>query len=374
MEKSKTKVNGIPENEELSTPTPWPNANARLLGLGVGLPVNPLDRLAQFSAAEFERFTLEWASDYLTKQVGIIEVQQRGGAGDKGRDVITWLDQADIIPRRWCLYQCKHYDSRLGTAAGIAEIGKVLYYTFKGDYTIPDEYWFVTHQGVVGPLQDLLDDPDKMKQHVLDNWDKQCSSQIIKENIPLDGPLTQHINTFPFNIFKAKQPLQLIEEHSKTRYHLAVFGAPLINRPPPKSPPSTVLESEIGYITQLHNVIGKDIGIQVTKYSDFSHSIFHKTIFERSRVTFYHAENLKELARDQMTDAAFFDTLMDEFRNGLFHIYFYSSCSGLTKMKDTINAAQTLNLGGHVLAPHVTANDREGICHHMANENIVTWC
>ena len=42
-------------------PSKWPGANARLLGLGVGLPLNPLDRLAIFSADDFERFVLEWA-------------------------------------------------------------------------------------------------------------------------------------------------------------------------------------------------------------------------------------------------------------------------------------------------------------------------
>ena len=84
---------------ELSAPTPWPGANARLLGLGVGLPIAPLVRLAQFSAAEFERFTLEWASDYLAKQQHVNEVQQRGGAGDKGRDIVVWLDPANVSPR-----------------------------------------------------------------------------------------------------------------------------------------------------------------------------------------------------------------------------------------------------------------------------------
>lgn len=82
--------------ENLSAPTPWPNANARLLGLGVGLPVQPLDRLAQFSPKEFERFTLEWASDFLPKVQGFYEALQRGGAGDKGRDVIVWHDPPSV--------------------------------------------------------------------------------------------------------------------------------------------------------------------------------------------------------------------------------------------------------------------------------------
>ena len=104
--------------ESLTAPTPWPNANARLLGLGLGLPMNPLDRLAHFSASEFERFTLEWASDYLSKVLpNVYEVQQRGASGDKGRDVVVWFDPSSAKPRRWSLYQCKHYDSRLGAGS-----------------------------------------------------------------------------------------------------------------------------------------------------------------------------------------------------------------------------------------------------------------
>ena len=61
--------------EVLEAPTPWPGANARLLGLGLGLPVAPLDRLANFSAADFERFTLEWAAGYPpVKAPRIVEV------------------------------------------------------------------------------------------------------------------------------------------------------------------------------------------------------------------------------------------------------------------------------------------------------------
>lgn len=150
-------------------PTPWPNANARLLGVGAGLPVRPLDRLAQFSALEFERFILEWATDYLPKQVGVHEVQLRGGAGDKGRDVLVWLDPSSATPRRWRLYQCKHYAAALGRDDASTEVGKVLHYTFTKQYTVPEEYWFVTHEGVTNTLQDLLDDPAEFRKFIIDN-------------------------------------------------------------------------------------------------------------------------------------------------------------------------------------------------------------
>jgi len=359
----------------LPVPTRWPNANARLLGVGAGLPIQPLDRLAQFSALDFERFTLEWASDYLSTQIGVVEVQQRGGSGDKGRDVIVWLDPAGANPRRWKLYQCKHYSDRLGSRVAVGEIAKVLYYTLNGDYSVPEEYGFVTHKGVTSNLQDLLDDPKKLREFVKENWDKHCAEAITsKTKVTLTDEMMAHIDSFNFSIFTAKQPLELISEHARTRYHLTIFGAPLIDRPPPPTPPSSVAPTESGYIGQLYELIGEVMGATIRDPVDFSHSAIYRRLFERSRITFYCAEGLKELARDQMADAAFFDTLLGEFCDGLYYTYTKSGQTGLSRLESTITAAQSLQLGGHVLAPHVQAKDREGMCHQMANEGALKWC
>jgi hypothetical protein len=366
---------GLGTPEPITIPTPWPNANARLLGLGMGLPIAPLNRLAQFSAAEFERLTLEWASDYLAKRVpSIVEVQQRGGAGDKGRDVLAWLDPSSAPDRRWLLYQCKHYNAALGEGVAAAEIAKVLFYTERGDYTAPQEYHFVTHKGVTSSFQDLLDAPEKLCAFILKNWDKYCREKIRKDPVELGASLKAHMEAFDFSIFRAKQPLDLLNEHAQTRYHLTVFGLPLIERPKPPSPPSKVSPSEAGYVRQLFEVISAEIGAPVEDSADFCHIEKHRRLFDRSRLTFYCAEGLKELARDRMADVTYFDTLLDEFCDGLFHFYCDPSFSGYQRLINTVKGAQVLQLGAHVLAPHMLANDREGICHQMANEARVKWC
>jgi hypothetical protein len=360
---------------QLPKPAPWPNANARLLGVGAGLPVNPLDRLASFSADDFERFILEWAEGHLPKSVaGVDQVQQRGSSGDKGRDIVVWLDSPSTVPRRWHLYQCKHYDDRLGAGVAATEIGKVLYYTSKGDYSAPSQYWFVTHKGVTGDLQDLLDDPAKLKRFFLDNWDKYCAKKIAVQDIPLTETLKTHIKVFDFSVFRAKQPLELINEHAQTKYHLAVFGLPLIQRPPPPQPPSEVAAKETAYVTQLYAVIAEHLGLDVKAVADFAQNQQMQRIFDRSRITFYSAEGLKELARDQMADAAFFDSLLGYFKDGLFYAYSAIGHSGLDRLSATVQAAQSLQIGAHILELHATPNDREGICHHLANDGAIEWC
>lgn len=359
----------------LAKPTSWPGVNARLLGLGQGRPISALERLTLFDWPEFERFTLEWAQGYLAEKTpGIFEVQQRGGAGDKGRDIIAWLDPPQATPRRWRLYQCKSYDARLGAPVAAADIGKVLHYTHVGDYSCPEEYWFVTHQGVTGPFQDLLDDPESLRAFILENWDKRCASAIsTKAKVPLTSELEAHIHAFPFSIFRAKQPQEMLDEHAQVpRYHLPVFGLPLVDRPPPPAPPSSVAPKEATYIKALLAAMSHKLGVPVSKAEDLADETLRR-LFDRSRITFYCAEGLKELARDIMSDEAFFDDLLDEFGDALFHVY-TDEPVGLARLKATVLAAQSIPLDGQILKDHVKAKDREGMCHHLANETRLTWC
>ena len=360
----------------LAAPSPWPNANARLLGLGLGLPVDPLDRLAQFSAKDFERFTLEWADGYLkVKLPGVYEIQQRGGAGDKGRDIIVWLDPPSASPRRSLIYQCKHYSAALGPGLASGEIAKLLYYTRAGEQPVPELYTFVTHKGVTGTLQDLLDEPDKLQNFVLDNWADHCVKAVSsKFTFELTDDVRSYVESFDFTIFRAKQPHDLLNEHAQTRYHLAVFGAPLVQRPPTQDPPSSVAPLEAAYVAQLYELIGEQLKKVVTKPDELPASGHLRALFERSRITFYCAEGLKELARDQMADSQFFVTLLDEFTDGLFYTYTATGQTGYQRLLETIKQSQNLQLGAHVLAPHVQAKDREGLCHQMANEARLQWC
>lgn len=362
--------------ETLDKPTKWPSANARLLGLGAGLPVNPLDRLANFSADEFERFALEWADGYLREKLpNVTEVQQRGGAGDKGRDIVVWFGKAGASDRHWHLYQCKRYGTALGAGKGIAEIAKVLFYSFRGDFSLPSEYWFVTRKGVTGEFQDLIDDPPKLRTYIIANWEAHCATAITsKETIALEGDFADFVSKLDFGFVRVKQPLDLINEHGKTRYHPAVFGAPLIDRPPPANPPSQVAEAERGYVGELFKVIGEMKGVAISAEADFATDKNARNLFERSRMTFYSAEGLKELARDQMADAGYFDDLLGEFRHGLYFTYSAPADSGYMRLSETVKAAQVQQITSYTLKDHVTPPDREGICHHLANNGDVAWC
>lgn len=366
----------LPSLESLDKPSKWPSANARLLGLGAGLPVNPLDRLANFSADDFERFALEWADGYLREKLpDVTEIQQRGGAGDKGRDIVVWFGKPATPSRHWHLYQCKRYGTALGAGKGIAEIAKVLFYSFRGDFSLPSEYWFVTRKGVTGEFQDLIDEPTKLRAYLIDNWDTHCANAITsKTKVILDGEFADFVASLDLGFIHVKQPLDLINEHGQTKYHSVVFGAPLIDRPAPAAPPSQVAEAERGYVGELFKVIGEMKGVTITAEIDFFADSKARNLFERSRMTFYSAEGLKELARDQMADAGYFDELLGEFRHGLYYTYSAPADCGYTRLSETVKAAQVQQVTSYTLKDHVTPPDREGICHHLANNGDVAWC
>jgi hypothetical protein len=344
------------ELQALDKPTKWAGVNARLLAPAVGQPIKPIDRLALFSADDFERFVLEWADDYLAKKVpSVTEVQQRGGSGDKGRDVVVWFGESGSPDRYWHLYQCKRYSTALGAGKAVAELGKVLYFAWRGDFSPPRQYWFVTRKGVTNDLQDLIDH-NKLGAYLVEHWSEYCAGNIIsKQTIALERKFLEFVQAIDFSFVRVKQPLEILGEHAQTKYHRFVFGGPLIDRPKPAPPPSIIARSEQGYIRQLYAVIGEMAGIDVQKEADFVGHGKSSLLFIRSRASFYSAEGLKELARDQMDDVAYFDDLLE-------------------RLRATIKAAQIQQIDGHVLREHMSPLDREGVCHHLANSGAITWC
>src|SRR4051812_31401426 len=137
-----------------TTPMPQPASNAPLNASqsSVGVPVTPLQRLRIMDDKEWESFVLEWANSLAQKYT---HVHQCGGAGDLGRDVIGF--KTGVNPQSaWDNYQCKHYAQPLAVADVVAEVGKLLYHASQGEFSLPDEYFFVAPQGPSTALLKVL--------------------------------------------------------------------------------------------------------------------------------------------------------------------------------------------------------------------------
>ena len=357
--------------EPIPKPTPWPDANRRLL-LGQGAPVDPLVRLASFTPDQFERFIWEWVNGYVVNRY--IEVQQRGGPGDKGRDVVAWLDDSSVPQRRWHLYQCKRYKDPLTPSEFMVELGKLCYYTFRGDFTVPELYYTVSPKGVGNALQDLIDDPPALRSRLIEKWDAWCRKDITaSEEVLLTGDFLTHVQAFDFSIVKTFPPFTLIEQHKETKYHLAVFGASFKPRPPAISPPSDVAPAETVYVTRVLEAFSDHLQTPVSCSQDFCAHDHLSMCFNHARECFYSAESLKEFSRDNLPDDSEFLNLCKQILQGVTPTLNKLHKDGYEKLVDVSEKVVGLRITSNILVSEMEPSDSIGVCHQLANEGSIRW-
>ncbi len=213
-----------------------------------GPPIPPIARIRLYSPEDWESFTNEWAHYFFEGK----NVVRFSGAGDRGIDIAVFDPEEDFTGI-WDAYQCKHYSDPLRPSDIYVELGKVLWFSFSGEYKAPRSYTFIAPCGIGTKLNNLLQNVAKLKQELISNWDKHCRTEITTtREIPLEGTLLTYVNAFDFRIFKGKQPLALIDEHKNSPYHLARFGGGFPARPVGPHPPTAIDPVETKYVEQLY--------------------------------------------------------------------------------------------------------------------------
>ncbi|MGL9649951.1 hypothetical protein Q7I60_18615, partial [Escherichia coli] len=92
----------------------------------------------------------------------------------------------------------------------------------------------------------------------------------------------------------------------------------------------------------------------------------------RQRERFYHAESLKNFARDTVP-AGTFDALQDEIYHGVIDVCEDYHLSGFARMKETMKHATTIAVTSNPLVTSIKTQDRQGICHQLANDDRLIW-
>jgi hypothetical protein len=365
-----THTTGIPL-ESIPAPTLWPDANRRLL-LGQGAPVDPLVRLASFDDTEFERFIWEWVRGYIAHRYA--EVQHRGGAGDKGRDIVAWLDDSSAASRRWDLYQCKRYKDPLTPSDFLVELGKLCFYTHRKDYSTPRQYFIVSPKGVGNTLQDLIDDPPKLRVRLIEKWDDWCLEKITATGpVALVGDFRKHVEGFDLSIVKTLAPATLIEQHRETKDHLAVFGSSFKPRPLAQTPPADVAPKETMYVTSVYEAFADHLNSPVLSVQDFTQHTHLAQCFSHARECFYCAESLKEFSRDNLPDDREFGNLCNQVHQGVTPTLNKLHKDGYEKLVDVSERVVFLPITSNILVTEMEPNDRVGLCHQLANEGKIRW-
>lgn len=348
---------------------PLPDSSQDLITLAdvtYGKSLTPLERLDTMNSASWEQFTLElvtaWKKEYR-------KVVRCGGGGDKGRDVIAYLENG------WENFQCKFYSSRLSVAEAIVEIGKTVHYTYIKDYPFPQRYYFVSSQGCSVDLMDCFSDKTgkKLKDELFSRWDQSCSRTITKRKIiQMDDSLRAYIDTLDFTIFNDIPPLRLIEIHKKTPYHSILFGnAPARKRPqPPKAPSEVDWATEQTYVLALEKAFEQNQEILNGKSAQ-SRDMFEKELTS-ARNNFYSAEALDKFSRDWLPVDRFQD-LKDECHEAISSTVSLEMVNGYTRYFKVNEQAVRVEYSSHPLALFMKTQDKKGLCHHLVNDGRIEW-
>ncbi|MCY8789786.1 restriction endonuclease [Bacillus inaquosorum] len=358
------------------------NTNVSNHQLLMGQYIPPIDRLKIISPDEFEEMIEEWIYGYLIPRYGKVEkVVRIGGAGDKGRDVIAYRKYSkDSTEAVWENYQCKHYNGPLAPSEMWVEFGKLCYYTFIGDYSVPKKYYLVAPQGIGGKLHDLIMKPDELRSELIKNWNKKCLDSITKtKQVPLEGEFKVYTENFDFSIIDSVTPAELIEQYQKTIYFPFRFGGGLQKIPDRQSQvPEEVSEKELLYIEKLFNAYSDHKKEEINNIDDLKKYPVLRKHFNRQRTYFYQAESLKVFERDTIPNGVgAFNDLKNEVFHGIVDVVYSEYEDGLERLKVTNQEARKLVIEGNILASFINGNDKSGICHHLANEEDleeeITW-
>jgi hypothetical protein len=335
-----------------------------------GPAIEPLRRLFLYSADEWEGFIDEWAAVCLKGKYK--KVQRFAGANDRGIDIAGFADDC-MLKGVWDDYQCKHYDHALYPTDAWPEIGKILWYSFKGHYKPPRDYFFVAPRGTGTTLSLLLANPTELKAELKKVWDKACQNKITSTgSIPLTGDFGDYVDQFDFSIFKAKPVREILEQHRGTPYFATRFGSGIPPRPKPAAPPQEIAATESGYVTQLLAAYADHTKKSVTNAGELKKWGKLEQHFNRQREAFYHAESLRVFVRDKVEPGTF-ESLQDQIYHGVVDTCDAEHADGYERVVAVTSAAQNLPIDAHPLAPSTFLQDKHGICHQLANGDRLKW-
>lgn len=354
---------------DITPPVPAPvNLTAAQVAHGPLIP--PQQQILLYSPDQWEGFVQEWAYYCLKKLY--TQVQRFTGSGDLGIDIAGFADAKKLLGV-WDNYQCKHYDHALHPGDVWVELGKIVWYTFKGEYGVPRRYYFVAPKGTGTTLTGLLANADRLKKGLIESWDKKVRGEITKtQDVPLEGSLAAYVDSFDFSIFEARTALQVVDDHRASPVHAARFGGGLRTRPLAEKPPAAVADAESRYVTQLLGAYTEHTGVPIREPAALSSVPKLRDHFQRQREAFYHAESLRVFARDNVPPGTF-EALQEDIYDGVIDTHDASHQDGYARVCAVTKAAREVQITANALISTTKPKDRDGICHQLANEERLQW-
>jgi hypothetical protein len=333
-----------------------------------GTAIPPISRLRSMSDGEFEDIVLEWAHGYLKEVYS--DVRRIGGAGDKGRDIICYYKDRDID-----IYQCKHYANALSLSKYWIEFGKLCYYTYKSEYRIPKRYFIVASSGIGQALNNLVDNPHKIGDGLIENWNTHCKSKITATcEIELTGELEEYIRRFDFSIVNYLSEMTLLEQYRTTPWFKYRFGGGLIKKPNFQMPITNISEEEkkLEYVKQLTEAYKEYTNGRVESLEGLKGDNKLYDHFSRQRVCYHFAQILKRFSRDELLDESIYGDIKNQVYNSVVDISLEEYENSYKRLTKTLKEARRIALASDELG-NIQPDSRCGMCHELVNDNKLSW-
>ena len=316
---------------------------------------------------ELEKFVREWADQ---QKVKYLSVKRFAGAGDMGRDVVGFTSNIKH-DGDWVNYQCKQYGKSVPTDKGMLEIGKILYYAYKKEFTVPTEYFFVAPKGINRNLESYIFKPETFKIQLITNWDKYCKSKIIqKTDIPLTDQLKDFIESYDFSTIDVIDIDTIVSDLSFRNILVDWFGGEIL--PPPDSQvPTKIQDQETKYIEKILCAYSEHDGTKYLNVDDLNEHDRFKIDLEIQRERYFSADAFNRFYRDN-TAINVLDSLKKQIFNGVYDISQIEHKNAYICMCSVMSQASNITPTGK-LAIHAKVDVRQGYCHHFANKGELNW-
>jgi hypothetical protein len=318
-----------------------------------------------YDATEWELFTHEWQQGLK----GYHQVKRLGGAGDHGRDVIG-LCSAKSCEGVWDNYQCKNYEGLLQPSHASLAAGKIIFHAFRKVFKAPRRCIFVAPKGPTTALRDMLLNPSRFRDEVIDNWDVRVAGHVVeKQNHTLTGDLAAYVEQYDFSSFGYFTIEEMLKAHRRTAFWAERFGG-MLPKPNPGIAPDDMMPHEIVYVGKLLEVYAETTGVAIADVSDLDGHAEWKDDLQKQRVRFFDAEAFIATYRDQTepgTTEDFADQIADAIEPSLM-----SKEAALDRLTKALTTA-AITTPANVLSPQAKPRVKQGVCHQLANDDRVTW-
>ena len=166
---------------------------------------------------------------------------------------------------------------------------------------------------------------------------------------------------------------EMIKGHANTVFYERRFSKESFpERPPVMLPPPAVQPGESRYLEQLFEVYSEKLSIQLKDPAALAKHPELERHFNRSREVFYHAESLRNFPRDSVDPGAF-DEIREEIYHGCIDKHDMQYANGMDRILATTSHAAILTPNCNALCVRVQTQDKQGLCHHLANEDRFIW-